>query len=91
VTPAGGDRYTVKGDLAIRGQAHPVELGLEVSGPMNNPWGAPTIGFELEGRINRKQWGLEWNVLLEAGSLMVSDEVRLVIEAEANGPTSKAS
>ncbi len=83
VDVAGGDKYKVHGDLAIRGISHPVTLDAEVLGFNTSPWGNHVVGFESKVTISRKQWGLEWNVALEAGGVVISDEVRITLEFEA--------
>lgn len=83
VVDRGGNQYDVTGDLTIRGQAHPVELKAEATAAIKDPWGNQKMGLSLDGTINRKQWGLEWNVLLEGGGFLVGEEVRMHIEVEA--------
>ncbi|MCL6521590.1 MAG: YceI family protein [Firmicutes bacterium] len=83
ITPRGGDRYDVEGDLTIRGVTRPVTLELTFEGQIRDPYGHQRAGFTLEGKINRKEWGLNWNSLLEAGGVMVGDEVRLTVHVEA--------
>jgi polyisoprenoid-binding protein YceI len=77
------DGYKVTGDLAIRGTSK--EVVLDVEGPteeVKDPWGNSRIGVVATTKINRKEWGLNWNVALEAGGFIVSDEIRIHIEAE---------
>lgn len=83
VVPTGGERFKVNGDLSIRGVTHPVTLDTEVIGFNTSPWGKHVVGFEGKTTISRKQWGLEWNVALETGGVMVSDEVRITLDFEA--------
>jgi len=73
----------VTGDLTIRGVTRPVTLEVEALPPaIKDPWGNARRGVSARGRINRKDWGLEWNMALEAGGVVVGDEVTLEIEAE---------
>jgi len=73
----------VTGDLTIRGVTRPVTLEVEALPPtVKDPWGNARRGVSARGRINRKDWGLEWNMALEAGGVVVGDEVALEIEAE---------
>lgn len=78
-----GNEVTASGDLTIRGVTKPVVLKGEVGGPIVDPWGAKKVSAELETKISRKEWGLVWNVLLEAGGVLVSDDIKLAIEIEA--------
>ncbi len=70
------------GDLTIRDVTKPVVLDVTFVGQSVSPWGASAYGFEAATRISRKQWGLEWNVALETGGVLVSDEVSITIELE---------
>lgn len=83
VVDRGGNKYAVTGDLTIRGATHPVELTMEATPAVKDPWGNTKMGVVMDGTINRKQWGLEWNVLLEGGGFLVGEDVRLHIEVEA--------
>ncbi|MFN8446043.1 MAG: YceI family protein [Caldilineaceae bacterium] len=70
------------GDLTIRGTARPVVLDVEFSGKSKSPWGTENYGFEAHTKFNRKDWGLEWNVALETGGLLVGEEINVDIELE---------
>lgn len=70
------------GDLTIRGITKPVVLDVEHSGILTNPWGNPSAGFEARTKINRKDWNLTWNQALEAGGVLVGDEIKVEIELE---------
>jgi len=72
-----GDEYVLKGDLTIRGISRPVEMEAEFNGIAKDPWGNTKAGFELKGKINRKDFGLTWNVATETGGVLVSEEVKL--------------
>jgi len=74
--------YTLAGDLSLRGVTKPVQFPVEFSGLMKDPWGNTKAGLNISGKINRKDWGLNWNAALETGGLLVSDEVRLQIELQ---------
>ena len=74
--------YELTGDLSLRGQTKSVKLAAEYSGQMKDPWGNTKAGFALTGKINRKDWGLNWNSALETGGVLVSEEVRLAIELQ---------
>jgi polyisoprenoid-binding protein YceI len=77
------DRYRVTGDLTIRGETREVELDVTEGGRIRDPWGADRIAFSAEGKIDRTEFGLKWNQALEAGGVVVSNEVRISIEAQA--------
>lgn len=83
VKHASGDSAVLVGDLTIRGITKPVDLVVEYLGESADPWGGTRIGLEAEATINRKDFGLEWNVALEAGGFLVSDEIRIVLEIQA--------
>ncbi|MFF1384228.1 YceI family protein [Arthrobacter sp. NPDC058288] len=76
-----GEDYTVTGDLTIRGITKPVELEVEFTGVAVDPFGATRAGFSAEAEISRKEFGLTWNAALEAGGLLVSDKVKINVEA----------
>ena len=82
IRPLGSDRYAVTGDLAIRGVAKPVELDVKVEGRIpQDPFGKERVALSATGTLNRKDWGLNWNMALETGGWLVSDEIKLEIEA----------
>jgi polyisoprenoid-binding protein YceI len=79
---AAGD-LRVTGDLTIRGVTRPVTLEVEALPPaIQDPWGNSRRGISAHARINRKDWGLKWNLAIEAGGVAVADEVALEIDAE---------
>ena len=78
----GEDEYKVAGDLTIRGVTREVTLDAQETGRGKDPWGGSRIGFELRGRLNREEYGLTWNQALETGGVLVSPEVKLVIDIE---------
>ncbi|MHB1498569.1 MAG: YceI family protein [Acidimicrobiales bacterium] len=81
---AAGDRlFRVTGDLTIRGVTKQVTLNLEYLGATTDPWGNQRIGFEGGTTINRKDWGVNFNATLEAGGVVVSDNINLEIDIEA--------
>jgi len=69
--------FTLYGDLIIKGISNPVKLDVEFNGVMKDPWGNQKAGYALNGKINRKDWGLNWNATLEAGGVLVSDEIKI--------------
>jgi polyisoprenoid-binding protein YceI len=75
-------KYAVHGDLEIRGARRPVTLYVVNEGRVTDPWGNDRVGYTATTSINRKDFGLTWNLALEAGGVLVGDEVRITIEAE---------
>lgn len=76
------DNYTLKGNLTMKGVSKEVTFDVEFGGLVTDPYGQHKAGFSLSGKINRKDWGLNWNAALEAGGVMVSDEVRINAEVQ---------
>nr|BBH85342.1 polyisoprenoid-binding protein [Thermosporothrix sp. COM3] len=74
------------GDLTIRGVTKEVTLDGEYSGVARTPWNTYSAGFQLRGKINRKDWGLNWNMLLAGGGLVAGDEITLLIDLELTKP-----
>ncbi|WP_247236734.1 YceI family protein [Telluribacter sp. SYSU D00476] len=73
----GDDTAELQGDLTIRGITKPVTVHVEHGGIVVDPYGQTKAGFTVNGRISRKEFGLNWNAVTEAGSVVVSDEIRL--------------
>lgn len=78
-----GSRFTLNGHLTIRGVTKPIVLEGEYLGSAVDPWGNQRTAFTAEGSINRKDFGLNWNKALEAGGLLVGDEVTIVLDVQA--------
>jgi polyisoprenoid-binding protein YceI len=76
------DRGRLHGDLTIRDVTRPVVLDVEFAGTAKSPWGATSAGFSAQTKINRKDWGLNWNVALETGGWLVSEEIKITIDVE---------
>jgi polyisoprenoid-binding protein YceI len=74
--------YKVTGNLTIKDISKPVTLVVEYGGMQRDPYGSDKAGFSLNGKINRKDWDLNWNVVLESGGVFVSDEVRIFCEIQ---------
>lgn len=70
------------GDLNIRGVSKPVTVNVEYHGIVVDPYGQTKAGFTVNGKINRKEFGLTWDAVTEAGSVVVSDEIRLHAEIQ---------
>jgi polyisoprenoid-binding protein YceI len=77
-----GNDYKLDGELTMRGTTKSVVLDVEFGGIMVDPWGNTKAGFEINGKVNRKDFGLSWNAITEAGGMVVSEEVKLHINAE---------
>jgi polyisoprenoid-binding protein YceI len=73
---------SMTGDLTIKGQTRPVTLDVSYLGAATDPWGGERAVFSASTKINREDWGLTWNMVLEAGGLLVSKEINLEIEVE---------
>jgi len=78
----GGEDFIVTGDLSIRGISKTVKFDVEYGGIMKDPWGNEKAGFTVSGKINRKDFGLEWNTVLESGGVLVGDEVKVSAEIQ---------
>ena len=76
------DNYKLVGQLTIKGITNTVSLDVEFGGINKDPWGNEKAAFSLSGKINRKDWGLNWNAALETGGVLVSDEVRISAEIQ---------
>jgi polyisoprenoid-binding protein YceI len=74
--------FTLKGLLTIKDVTNEVSLNVEFGGFNKDPWGNQKAGFSLAGKINRKDWGLNWNAALETGGVLVSDEIRISAEVQ---------
>ena len=82
VEPTGEGRYRMVGDLTIRDVTREVALDVEFAGFVKDPWGNQRAGFSAQGDVSRKEWGLNWNLALEAGGSLVGDTVKIAIETE---------
>lgn len=81
-TNKGGSDYELQGNITIKGVTKPIALNVEYGGTGPNAYGQTVAGFELTGKINRKDFGLNWSAVTEAGGIVVSDDVKLVINVE---------
>jgi polyisoprenoid-binding protein YceI len=82
IVSKGENEYKVTGDLTIKGVTKPVSLNVEFGGTQVNFYGQTVAGFEITSKINRQDFGLTWSAVTEAGGIVVSDEVKLVIAVE---------
>ena len=78
----GDGEYKLIGDLTIRGNTRTVELEAEYGGTVVDPYGNTKAGFDVSGKINRKEFGLKWSAVTEAGNVVVSDEVKLNLNVQ---------
>jgi polyisoprenoid-binding protein YceI len=78
-----GAEWTITGDLTIKGVTNSVALSFEQLGSARDPFGNLRVGFEGGASINRKDWGLSWNVPLETGGLLVSEKIKLDFDISA--------
>lgn len=77
-----GDDFTVSGDLTIKDTTKPVTLKAEFGGIVVDPYGQTKAGFTVSGKISRKEFGLTWSAVTEAGQVVVSDDIRLIAEIQ---------
>jgi polyisoprenoid-binding protein YceI len=77
------DTYHVTGDFTLRGVTKSITLPVDVLGEMTDPWGNQRIGFETSTTLNRKDYGVSWNQVLDQGGLLLGDEVKISINLQA--------
>lgn len=77
-----GDEGTLQGDLTIRGTTKPLTVNVEFGGIVVDPYGQTKAGFTVSGKLSRKEFGLTWNAVTEAGQVVVSDEIKLHAEIQ---------
>lgn len=77
-----GDTYKVAGDLTIKGATKPVEFEYQHGGDSVDPYGNRKVGGTLTGTINRRDWGLNWNVALDTGGVLVSETIEIEIDLQ---------
>ena len=77
-----GNEYKLAGDLTLKGITKPVSLNVEFGGTMVDFYGNTKAGFDISGKINRQDFGLTWSGVTEAGGIVLSDEVKLVINIQ---------
>lgn len=79
---AKGDEATLEGELTIRNTTRPITLQVEFGGIVVDPYGQTKVGFTVTGKISRKEFGLTWNSVTEAGSVVVADEIKINAEVQ---------
>jgi polyisoprenoid-binding protein YceI len=82
VVKTGSNSGHIVGDLTIRNVSREVVLDVEYSGQAKSPWGTTSAGFSASTTINRKDWNLAWNQVLETGGVLVGDQIKIAIEIE---------
>lgn len=82
ITKEGDDEYKLTGDLTIRDITKSVTLDVTYNGTVVDPWGQTKAGFELTGKINRKEFGLKWHAATETGGIVAGDEVKLILNVQ---------
>jgi len=78
-----GDRFEVTGDLTVAGVTQAVALDLTLDGVLGDPWGGTRLAFSASTEIDREEFGITWNVALEAGGVLVGKKVKIEIEGQA--------
>jgi len=77
-----GDDYLLHGDLTIKGVTKPITVNVEFGGIVTDPYNQTKAGFSVTGKISRKEFGLTWDAVTEAGSIVVSDEIKFSCEVQ---------
>ncbi|HEY5955898.1 MAG TPA: YceI family protein [Polyangiaceae bacterium] len=84
IAPAGGNKYKLTGELTMHGVSKLVTLDANISPAIKNPWGKMVRAVKIAGKVKRSDYGLKWNKTLDAGGVVVGDEVTLDIQVEIN-------
>ncbi|MGE0326770.1 MAG: YceI family protein, partial [Polyangiaceae bacterium] len=79
----GKSKYRLHGELTIHGVTKPVALEVEYGGQAKDPWGNQRVAFSASGSIDRREFGLGWNQVLEAGGVLVGEKIELELEVQA--------
>ncbi|WP_102029270.1 YceI family protein [Salirhabdus sp. Marseille-P4669] len=83
IVKSGANEYDVTGDLTIKGTTKQETFKTTYEGTMKDPYGNEVVAFSVEGKVNRKDYGLTWNVALEAGGVLVGEDIKFTIDTEA--------
>lgn len=86
VVPKGDKKFDVTGPLTMHGVTREVTLPVEFHGSVKDPWGNEKAGFETKVTLNRKDFGIVWNKALDAGGMLLSDDVEVEVNIEAGRP-----
>ncbi len=84
IVKKGDDEYDLTGDMTIKDVTKKITFEAEYEGKGKNPWGVEVVAFEAKGKISRKEFGLTWNQALEAGGVLVGDDIKITIDVQAN-------
>ncbi len=76
------ENYHLLGNLTMKGVTKPIKLNMEYGGVTKDPWGGERAGFVVIGKINRTDWGINFNALLETGGVMLSEEIKIDSEIQ---------
>ncbi len=82
IEKTGGDQYKVTGELTVKGVTREIVFDVSNEGQYKNPWGGTVWGLTANAALNRKDFGLNWNVALETGGLLVGEQVKIRVEME---------
>ncbi|MBU1009521.1 MAG: YceI family protein [Bacteroidetes bacterium] len=82
MTKVSGNKYKLKGDLSMHGVTKSVELDVKYNGTIKDPWGNTRAGFKVSGSLNRTDYGLTYNTVMEAGGLVVGENVDIQVNLE---------
>ncbi len=85
------DNFKMDGDLTVRGVTRPVTLNASVDGRLKDPWGNDRVAYSATTKINRKDFGLTWNQALEAGGVLVGEDIEIHLSLEAVKVTAPAA
>ncbi|MGZ4443874.1 MAG: YceI family protein [Nocardioidaceae bacterium] len=80
---SGGKGLLVTGDLSLKGVTKPVTLDVEVLGTEGDPWGGTRVGFEGTTTISRKDWGVDFNIPMDGGRLLIGDKIEILVAVQA--------
>lgn len=86
--PAGKGKYKLMGDFTMRGVTKPATFDVEYMGAGKDPWGNDKVGFSAVSKINRKDWGMSFNKVLDTGGVMLGEEVEIDVQVEGNAKAS---
>ncbi|MGE0614703.1 MAG: YceI family protein [Bacteriovoracia bacterium] len=83
-------KATIEGNITIKGVTKPITLAAEIGGEAKDPWGNQVVGFSATGKLNRKDFGIVWNKTLDAGGLMLGEDVEIALEFEGGAAKTDA-